>query len=109
MVKTKIQKPPQGLKRAGKRFWVRVMNEFVLEETHDLARLEMACRCLDEIVKAEGVVEQDGMYIKDRFLQTREHPAMKTCRDNRTLFLRAVRELGLDLEQSPESRPPGRY
>lgn len=105
----KTQKPRNGLGKTGRKFWNRVLAEFVIENEHDLRRLEMAARCLDEIEVAEEVVSREGMYIKDRFQQVREHPGMKTIRDSRGLFARLIRELGLDLQESPESRLPRRY
>ena len=104
-----IKRAPTGLKASGKRFWRKVMAEFVLKDTHDLERLKLACSCLDEIAAAESIVADEGLFIKDRFEQTREHPGIKTIHDNKVLFLRAVRELGLDLNVPEDSRPPRQY
>jgi P27 family predicted phage terminase small subunit len=100
---------PNGLKTAGKGFWHKVLEEFVLTDAHDLERLKQSCSCLDEISDAEAVVRKEGMFVKDRFQQTREHPALKTTRDNKTLFCRIIRELGLDLNVPDTSRPPRQY
>jgi len=99
---------PSGLKKAGKKFYRKVMAEYELLDTHDLERLTQACKCLDEITEGERIIEAEGRFIEDRFKQRREHPAAKSIRDARTLFFRAVRELALDVEP-PESRPPRRY
>lgn len=37
------------------------------------------------------------------------HPARKTLAESRILFLRSVRELGLDLVTSDDLRPPRQY
>jgi phage terminase small subunit len=100
---------PKGLSKAGKRFWRQALKEFELPWTHDLARLKMACRCLDEIEADETVLKTEGRFIEDRFHQKREHPAAKSIRDNKTLFCRIIRELGLDLTTPEGSRPRRQY
>lgn len=105
----KNQKTPCGLQANGKRFYGKVLNEYEITESHDLERLFMACRCLDEISNDEGVVKKEGRFIEDRFHQRREHPAVKTIRDNKTLFCRIIRELALDITQPVDSRPPRQY
>ena len=105
----KIPKTPNGLQGSGKKFFKKVLSEYILSESHDLERLFMACRCLDEISAAEKIVVMEGRFIEDRFKQKREHPAGKAIRDNKVLFCRIIRELGLDLEGTQESRPPRQY
>jgi len=102
-MKTRI---PSGLKKPGKKFFRKVMSEFQIDDSHDVERLLQAGKCLDEIDEGERIIEIEGRFIEDRFKQRREHPAAKSIRDARTLFFRAVREMGLDLQEPPESRPP---
>lgn len=102
-------KTPSDLEKSGRQFWKKVTSEYVLTEAHDLERLKMACRCLDEIAEAEQEVKINGMFVTNRYGNRVEHPAVKSMRDNRTLFCRIIRELGLDLETGPESRPPRQY
>ena len=92
----------------GRRFWKKVMEEVGLEEAHDLERLSMACRCLDDLDVAESRVKVDGMFTTNRYGATVEHPAQKSIRDLRLLFIKIVRELQLDITPS-ESRPPRLY
>lgn len=105
----KIPKAPNGLQSHGKRFFKKVLSEYVLTESHDLERLYLGCRCLDEIAEDEKVVKAEGRFIEDRFKQKREHPAAKSIRDNKIIFLRIVRELGLDISSPTDSRPPRQY
>ena len=98
-----------GLRAPGKHFYQTVLSEYELVDHHDLERLTQACKCLDEISEAEAIIKAEGRYITDRFGQRKEHPAGRAIRDSRTLFFRAIRELGLDLSTGPESRIPGRY
>ena len=105
----KIPKVPNGLQAHGKRFFKKVLSEYVLTEGHDLERLYMGCRCLDEIAEAEEIVKLEGRFIEDRFKQKREHPAAKLIRENKIIFCRIIRELGLDISTPGDSRPPRQY
>ena len=105
----KIPRTPSGLQAPGKKFYKKVMHEYEMEEAHDLQRLFMACRCLDEIAEAEEVVRNEGRFILDRFKQQKEHPAAKAIRENKVLFCRIIRELGLDLAIPGDSRPRRQY
>jgi phage terminase small subunit len=105
----KIPKAPPGLQSPGKQFWKKANSETVFEESHDLERLLMACKCLDDIQVAEQEIKTNGVFIKDRYGQPKEHVACKVIRDCRIIFCRIIRELGLDIETPPDSRLPRRY
>ena len=105
----KIPRAPTGLKAPGKKFWKKVLSEYEMEESHDLQRLFLACGCLDEISECEGVVAKEGRFIEDRFKQQKENPASRSIRDNKVLFCRIIRELGLDLAIPGDSRPRRQY
>jgi len=105
----KTPKPPGRLNGPGRKFWNRVLAEYVITEAHDLERLFYACTSINQICSAEKVVSSQGAFIKDRFQQTREHPAMRTIRDNKLLFVKIIREIGLDLNTPQESRPLRQY
>lgn len=101
---------PPGLKERGTEFWSQVLSEFILDKAHDLERLSLAAKCLDELAADEATVAAQGRFFTNsKTGQIREHPASKAIRENKVLFARLVRELGLDLETAQESRIPGRY
>ncbi|MDD3847492.1 MAG: hypothetical protein PHC90_14180 [Syntrophorhabdaceae bacterium] len=102
-------KIPSGLKTPGKKFYKKVLEEYDISESHDLERLFMAAKCLDEIAADEKLLKAEGRFIEDRFHQKREHPASKAVRDNKTLFCRIIRELALDITDPGDSRPPRQY
>ena len=102
-------KIPSDLKKDGKAFWTKAHNEIELENSHDLVRLHHAAQCLDRIAEAQRMLKKEGLYVKDRWEQSREHPAQKTERDNKVLFCRIIRELGLDLVTGPDTRIPAKY
>lgn len=105
----KVAQPPGALKAAGRKFWKKVLSEYVLSDAHDLQRLAMAAGCLDEIAGAEVVLKTDGYFTLDRYGGRRESPAAKSVRENKIIFCRIIRELGLDLEETEASRPRRQY
>lgn len=60
--------------------------------------------------KAERLMELEGIVIRDRFGQSKPHPASTIARDAHAGFLRAMKALNLDLEPLHDrpGRPPGR-
>ena len=56
----KIPKPPKELNATGRKFWRRVLSEYDLQDSHDLERLSMAAKCLDDLSEAEERVKTDG-------------------------------------------------
>lgn len=105
----KIPRPPDTLKKAGKNFWKKSLMEYILTDAHDLKRLELAAGCLDEIAGAEVILKSDGYFVLNRYGMRVENPAAKSIRDNKIIFCRIVRELGLDLSGTEDSRPRRQY
>jgi P27 family predicted phage terminase small subunit len=99
--------PPRHLSAAARKFWRSVLAAYELE-THHLAILAAACEAMDRMAEARAAIEADGAYISGRF-GMKAHPALAIERDSRTAMLRAIRELGLDLEAPASSRPPSRW
>ena len=100
----RISKPKHLSRTAGK-FYTDVFKEFELEP-HHLKILTAACECLDRMQDAREQIKKDGLFVKDRYGQVKAHPAQKVEIDNKTLFARLIRELGLDIEGPEESRLP---
>ncbi len=100
---------PKYLKKRGRAFYKKVREEFVIDKVHDKERLALAAGELDTQDAAQEAIEEHGHYITNRYGNVIENPAVKTMRDSRTLFVRIVRELGLDLVTAEEARPPGKY
>jgi len=105
----KIPRAPTGLQTPGKKFWKKVMSEYEMDVSPDIQRLFLASRCLDEIAECEKIVQAEGRFVLDRCKQQKEHPASKAIRDNKVLFCRIIRELGLDLAIPEDSRPRRQY
>ena len=105
----KIAKVPSGLNVSGRKFWKKVLLEYELSESHDLERLAMAAKCLDDLDDAEGRIKADGRFTVNRYGATVEHPGCKMVRDSRMLFIKIIRELALDIQIPSDSRPPRQY
>jgi len=101
-----MKKIPMDLKKNGAAFWKAANAETIFEDAHDIARLLMAAKILDEIAEAEAAVADAGMIILDRYGRPKEHPAVKIIRDDRILFCRIIRELALDIITPDEPRLP---
>ncbi len=102
-------RPPAFLKERGKKFFSKVTSEFVFENQHEIELLGSAGGELDSQVESQKAIDADGYYIQNRYGKLIEHPAVKSLRDSRVLFMRLVREMGLDLTTGPESRTPRKY
>lgn len=83
--------------------WRATVAIYQLEARHETI-LMVALEALDRMREAQAAVTRDGAYVEGRF-GMKSHPALAVERDSRIAFLRAQRELGLDLE-TPASRPP---
>ena len=101
--------PPDSLEETGAKFWEKVLSEYDLIDTHDLERLSMASKCLDDLATIEARIKTDGMFTTNRYGATVEHPGVKMIRDTRMLFIKIIRELGLDIVTPGDSRPPRQY
>jgi hypothetical protein len=88
---------PDGLGDDGQWFWKRATGERDYTEAHDLERLRIAAKCLDDIRVDQAVLDRDGRYVRARFNRLVAHPAIKTIQENRALFLRTVNSMGLDI------------
>lgn len=101
-------KPPAHLSAEAKRLWRSVCAEYDISDAHDMKRLQVVCECWDTICEARKVLKKEGMFYRDRYDNPRKHPAMAVLETARISFLRAVREMGLDVLDGTfdTSRPP---
>jgi hypothetical protein len=98
-------KPPEGLEDDGRWFWNRCSEEREFTEAHDKARLLLAAQLQDEISRDRKAIVADGRFLVDRRGRRYPNPALRTLERNRILFLRTVRELGLDVVQIEDRQP----
>jgi phage terminase small subunit len=100
------KEPSDDLSEESKAFFKSISEDYELESSH-LQLLRSACECLDRSRQARAILAKDGIVFTDRHGHIRPHPATQIERDNKALFARLLREIGLDVvESSSESRPP---
>jgi phage terminase small subunit len=98
---------PNYLATEGRAFFEGIAGEYELDPPA-LALLAAASKQLDRIAEARAVLQKEPVIVQDRFGQSRTHPAVEVERNASVCFARLLREIGLDLEPPPDSRPPRR-
>lgn len=94
------------LRPATQKWAKQIEQEFELE-SHHLKILMIAAASWDLCEEARERVELDGLFVSDRFGQLHAHPGIKVQLDNRVVFMRALRELALDVTAPGDiGRPP---
>lgn len=105
MTKTYTEKPPDGLSEATRQWWLETTSEFALEPRH-LKLLTLCATSWDRMNEAQDAITEHGMVYKNRFGDPKARPEIKIANDSATVFMRALRELGLDVEAPDEKNPP---
>ena len=95
---------PPHLRKATRAWWRHVAADYELQEHHERL-LTLAGEAWDRSQEAREALERDGTFFHDRFGTPKAHPAVAVERDSRLAFARLIRELRLDDEPSPDSRP----
>lgn len=96
--KTTKKPAPDGLKKAGKRLWKRIIDDlgdgWALDE-RELALLEQAARCEDDMAALNSAVDRDGAVVRGSRGQPVAHPALSEVRQLRLVQLRLLSALEL--------------
>lgn len=98
-------RPPKHLKPATRRWWLWAVDTFEFEE-HHLRVLTLAAEHWDRAAAAREALAKHGLTFVDRFGSPKSRPEVAIARDSTVVFMRAVRELRLDVEPD-DSRVPG--
>ena len=98
-------KPPKGLSAGARRIWRELVGEFAIEDAAGLRILADGLRAWD---RAEQLATEigDKLSVEDRFGQVKPNPLLSLERDFRDQWLRALKQLNLDIE--PVRPGPGR-
>ena len=100
----KIPKAPRCLTPKTKAIWKQVTGKYDLEPDY-LEVLRIALENLDLADQARELLRTEGLVVGGK-----KHPASDACKLHDGLFLRAARQLGLDiLPPGAIGRPPGGY
>ena len=85
---------PEGLSDSAGQWYVACARQYRLRTAGELQTLAEAARSLTRIEQCQQAIAKDGLFTAgDRGLVA--HPALREERQHRTLFLQAVRQLGL--------------
>jgi phage terminase small subunit len=94
----KRPKPPASLDKAGTELWKSIVGDIAEGwelDSRELALLERACRCSDELVRLEAAIDADGVTTGGSKGQVRVHPALVEARQLRLTQLRLLGSLEL--------------
>ena len=97
-----MTKPPNHLSPEMKRFWGGILKDFELE-SDALLVLRTACEQWDRAQQAREVLAQEGITLNGK-----KHAAIDVEKQAVGLFLRSMRQLGLDIVAPGSGQPLGR-
>jgi hypothetical protein len=104
------EKPPTGLREAGKRLWRSILDDFELDE-HERAMLLEACRSVDLLDQLDAAVRKDGPMV-DSPQGQKAHPAAVEARQQKIALARLLAALrlpaGAEGDQAAGRRPTRR-
>ena len=100
------QRPPTGLRTAGKRLWWAVAGLYVLNPA-ETSMLEQACRTADELDRLERAVRAlPSLVVEGSTGQPRSHPLLAEVRAHRLLLERLTASLALPDDVEERGRTP---
>ena len=103
------KRAPEFLKSDTKRWFNEICKTYELQ-SHHLKLLVIACQAWDRLTEARESLKRDGLFTKDRYGTLKANPACKIENDSMTQFIKAVRELGFDIDRPADThRPPRLY
>jgi len=84
--------------REGRKLKKNILSEFDILDRGGLEILDRAIESFCRMREAEAIIDTEGLTVKNRFGETKEHPALNTERKARAQFLLAIKQLNLDVE-----------
>ena len=108
-MKKSTQSAPEALSVEARSWWKRLAKEYDISDEAGLLLLQTALEAFDRMRTAQAAIAEDGVTIKDRWGQVKQHPLLAVERDSRAGMLAAIKSLSLDLEplHARPGRPPG--
>ena len=86
--------PRKHLEKSGRQFWVAVVREYSLRESHLIVLLK-ACECLDQAETARVELSRDGFSTDTGAGGLKTHPCVGVKKSALFTFVRLIRELGV--------------
>ncbi|TPM11524.1 hypothetical protein FJ960_01920 [Mesorhizobium sp. B2-3-11] len=102
------QAPPRPLGEHGIALWQSVLGQYGIEDAAGVEFLTTACQALDRAEALKAQIDADGAVIRTK-AGLKDHPGLKHEIAARSLCIRTLARLGLDLEplRSGPGRPTG--
>ncbi len=75
----------------------KILTEYKITDQAGLEILARALESFDRMQAASKIINRDGLTVKNRFDELREHPALNTERKARAQFLLAMKQLNFDI------------
>lgn len=97
--------PPRPLGQHGMALWQSVNSQYGIEDAAGVEFLVTACQALDRAEALKAQIDADGAVIRTK-AGLKDHPGLKHETAARSLCIRTLARLGLDLE--PLRNGPGR-
>lgn len=98
--------PPRGLSAEARKLWKDILREYSITDPAGLSILRAGLESFDRASTAKRLLDVEGAVVRDRWGQSKVHPAAGVDRDSRAAWLSALKQLNLDLE--PLRDGPGR-
>ena len=95
-------KPPGHLSANSKRLWRSITDAYDIDPAAGPI-LQNYLEAMELHEQARATIAAEGQIVKDRFGQSKAHPALATLRDAGTAMRSAFRMLGMDQEARGES------
>jgi hypothetical protein len=98
--------PPRPLGEHGQSLWNRVQREYRIEDSGGIEILAQICAAVDLAEQLADVVRTEGPMLETKTTR-RTHPAVRELVQTRAFVVRALTQLGLNVEAiKPMGRPP---
>jgi P27 family predicted phage terminase small subunit len=106
----KLQKPPKDLPLEAKKLWLRIREEYGINDATGETYLATGCRLFARMREAQKILKREGLTVKGRYGQPLPHPLVKVELDASAAMIRAFKSLNLDVEplQNGPGRPGGK-
>ena len=104
------KKPPRDLSAEGKKLWLRIREEYGINDATGETYLATGCRLFARMREAQKILKREGLTVKGRYGQPLPHPLVKVELDASAAMIRAFKSLNLDVEplQNGPGRPGGK-
>jgi P27 family predicted phage terminase small subunit len=92
----KSDAPPSHLTAEARRLWNRLRTDYTLDDAAGLLLLQSVCEAYDRLREARRILAAEGCVVRDRWNQSKPHPATAVERDAANRMHSALRLLKLE-------------